>query len=525
MKLAAGETVGIDLGTVYSTVAQLDIDGFPTVLKNASAKNITASAIILNDDSTALVGPDRSQFIYSPERVITGVKRKMGDANFRVIHGEQELNAEVLSSMILRKLKQDAQEHIGPIGNAVITVPYYFNDVCRRSTYNAGRMAGFNVIDIINEPTAATLAHAWMNGDLGRIDDTANKEKTLLVYDLGGGTFDVTLVRYTATHFQVIATDGDVLLGGLDWTERLADFVGEKFLDKHGLNPNDDPVGKFDLMQICEEAKRSYSKQSEAVINVSYVQKHLTLRVPHKQYMEMTADLLQRTQDTTELVLQTAKVAPKDVDELLLVGGSTHLPEVSEMLSTLCQRKITRLLDPQLAVAQGAAIHAAIIEARETGGAGRIGKAVLKRLKAITSVDVNPHSLGVVINDPENPKVLRNYIMIPRNSALPAGIKQRFVTTLDNPEGIRIKLLEGEADSPSACTFIGSVRIKNLPPGIPAGSPVEVSYRYNEQRRIIVSARELSTNSEATVEIVWESLSPNNSLEALQALGELYRVE
>ncbi len=525
MELVAGETVGIDLGTVYSTVAQLNADGIPTVLKNASEKNITASAIVLNDDSTALIAPDRSQYIYSPERVITGVKRKMGDSKFHVTHGERELNAEVLSAMILRKLKQDAEQHIGLIGNAVITVPYYFNDVCRRSTYNAGRMAGLNVIDIINEPTAATLAHAWMNGDLGRIDESADKEKTLLVYDLGGGTFDVTLVRYTATHFQVIATDGDVLLGGLDWTERLADFVGEKFLEKHGVNPNDDPVGKFDLMQICEDAKRCYSEQSEVVINVSYIQKHLTLRVPHQQYMEMTADLLQRTQDTTELVLQTAKIAPEEVDELLLVGGSTYLPEVSKMLSALCQREVTRLLDPQLAVAQGAAIHAAIIEAKETGGAGHIGKAVLKRLKAITSVDVNPHSLGVVISDHKDPKILRNHIMIPRNSSLPVGVEQRFVTTLNNPEGIRIKLLEGEAESPSACTFIGSVRIRNLPPGIPAGSPVEVRYRYNEQRRIIVSARELSTNSEATVEIVWEGLSPNNSFEALQALNEFYRVE
>lgn len=525
MELVAGETVGIDLGTVYSTIAQLDSDGIPMVFKNASGSNVTASTIVLNDDSTALIAPERSVYSDVPERVITGIKRKMGDANFYVKHGDRKLNAEILSAMILRKLKQDAELHVGSIGNAVITVPYYFNDVCRRSTYNAGRIAGLNVIDIINEPTAATLAHAWMNGDLGKIDETSNDEKYLLVYDLGGGTFDVTLVRYTATHFQVIATDGDVLLGGLDWTERLAHHVGKKFIEKYGINPMENAVGRFNITQVCEAAKRSYSEQSEAVIETTFDGKHLTLRIPHKQFLEMTADLLQRTKDTTELVLQTAEVPPEKVDELLLVGGSTYLPEVAEMLGTLCNRNITRLLDPQLAVAQGAAIHAAILEARETGGTGRMGKAVLKRLRAITSVDVNPHSLGVVVHDPKDPKVLRNHIMIPRNSTLPIGVEQRFVTTINNPEGIRIKLLEGEADEPSACTFIGSVRIRNLPPGIPAGSPVEVVYRYDAQRRIIVSARELSTNSEATVEIVWEGLTTDNSLEALQALNKLYHVQ
>lgn len=216
MKFLDGQTVGIDLGTTYSSIAQLDNEGHPASLKNADGKTITPSVVLLGDDGKVIVGPTFERMaIEDPSNIVEAVKRQMGNKDFFVVYQEKKLTPEFISALILKKLKQDAEKEIGPITNAVITVPYYFNDVRRKATQDAGQIAGLNVIDIINEPTAATLAYAWQKGELGR-KDLAGQERTILVYDLGGGTFDVTVVRYTPTNFRVLATDGDVMLGG--WT-------------------------------------------------------------------------------------------------------------------------------------------------------------------------------------------------------------------------------------------------------------------------------------------------------------------
>jgi molecular chaperone DnaK len=220
------QTVGIDLGTTFSAIAQLDAEGNPISIANADGKTVTPSVVLLGDTGHVIVGPTPDRISHEhPDNIIEAIKRHMGRKDWFKEYMGKKLTPEFVSALILKKLKQDAEKRIGPIQAAVITVPYYFNDLKRKATQDAGKIAGFDVKDIINEPTAATLAYAWMRGELGRTD-LKQAEKTIMVYDLGGGTFDVTVVRYTPTNFKVLATDGDVMLGGIDWTQRMVEHVG-----------------------------------------------------------------------------------------------------------------------------------------------------------------------------------------------------------------------------------------------------------------------------------------------------------
>lgn len=524
MQLVEGTTVGIDLGTSFSALCQLDENGNPVVVENAVGSNVTSSIVLLGDDHRVSVGPTPAMMIEQPDNTVVAIKRQMGNNDYFRIYEGKKLTPEFLSAMILRKLKQDCEQVVGPIGNAVVTVPYYFNDPCRQATIQAGQIAGLNVIDVLNEPTAATLAYAWMHGDLGNAAANAEPKK-ILVYDLGGGTFDVTVVTYTPTHFRVEATDGDTFLGGLDWTRRLVNFAAEQFQQKFNMDPRDDPHTRVALTEDCEIVKQDLTQRMRTTLDISHRGLEMQMTVTRTDFERLTADLLQRTRDTTELVLELAGVQASDLDEILLVGGSTFMPMVHEMLEQMTGRKPSTTLDPQIAVAQGAAVHAAILEARATGGEGRLAEAVRSRLGSVSSTDVNSHSLGVEITDRSMPGGKRNHIMIPRNSALPVQVSQRFVTDKPNPQGIRIRLLEGEVKDLDACTRVGDFRITNLPPGLPAGSPVEVSYSYDANRRIVVTARELTGNAEASVDIHWEGMLEQSTVDAFQTLATEYIVE
>jgi molecular chaperone DnaK len=407
----------------------------------------------------------------------------------------------------------------------VITVPYYFNDVRRKATQDAGRIAGLNVIDIINEPTAATLAYAWSKGELGRADLKA-EERTILVYDLGGGTFDVTVVRYTPTSFRVLATDGDVMLGGLDWSKRLSDHLVEQFKRKFGVDPSEDPETMLTFHQEAEDAKRDLSSKMQVPISVYYKGNTLSVSLSRTEYERMTADLLQRTKDTTELVLQQSGVAPGTLDELVLVGGSTYMPVVEQMLREVCQREPSRALAPERAVAEGAAIHAAILQARNGVNTGGIVDVVQKRLNSVKTTDVNSHSLGIKISDPKDKTRKINHIMIPKNSPIPHNVKQRFGTNTDGQQRIHVEILEGDAIDPAACELIGDFRITNLPQSLPKGSPIEITYSYDGSGRISATAKELTGNNQASAEIVRDSgLNEGQITDALSTLQNEYDVE
>ncbi len=525
MEFAEGKTVGIDLGTSYSAIAYVDEEGSPTILENGQGMLVTPSILILADEGRVHVGPSPERVAEEPaDRLVTAIKRQMGNQEFEIIHEGRRLTPELISSMILTKLKQDATQHISPITNAVITVPYYFNEPKRQATRHAGRIAGLNVIDIINEPTAATLAYAWQKGELGN-PDLPDRERTILVYDLGGGTFDVTLVRYSPTEFNVLGTDGDTMLGGLDWTNRLAEHVAEQFESQFGLDLRSDDDAVTAVHVEPEAAKRELSLFGESTVTIDYRGQTLELQIKREQFEDLTADLLQRTRDTTEFILDHTGVDANELDEILTVGGSTAMPSVMNMLEHLTGRKPSRELNPQTAVAQGAAIHAAILEAANRGISIESAQGLERRLRSVTTTDVNSHSLGVEITDPVDPSIKRNHVMIPRNSRLPVNIQQKFRTSSANPRSIHVRLLEGDAPDIDSCTYIGDFRLVGLPENLPKGSPVEIDYGYDERGHICVSLRELTGNNQAQVEIAWSHGLDETAIDALTDLAQNYHVQ
>lgn len=525
MKFLEGQTVGIDLGTTYSAVAQMNAEGHPQPLLNSDGKNVTPSVVLLSDEGQVIVGPSFERIaLEDPERIVEAIKRQMGNKDFYIVYQNKKLTPEFVSALILKKMKQDAEAEIGPIANAVVTVPYYFNDVRRKSTQDSGRIAGLNVVDIINEPTAATLAYAWLKGELGNKDAGFN-EKTILVYDLGGGTFDVTIVKYSPTNFQVLATDGDVMLGGLDWTRRMVDNVCEQFAQKHDIDPREDPETTMTFTQECENAKRELSQRAQVSVSLYYKGKSLTVALTRGDFERITGDLMQRTRDTTELVMQQAGVAKGALDDVVLVGGSTYMPVVDTMLRNVTGSEPTRDVHPEEAVAQGAAIHAAILEARATGGATGASRAVIDRLRSVSTSDVNSHSLGIKITDPGDRSQKINHIMIPKNTQIPFNKSQKFVTNSDNQRSIHVHILEGDAKDPAACTTIGDFRIVDLPPNLPKGSPVEVTYSYDSQGRIHAKAVEMTTNKDASAEIVRDSGLDKEGVDSFTDLADSYTVE
>lgn len=525
MKFLEGHTVGIDLGTTYSAIAMLDQDGNPQVLQNADGRDITPSVVLLDEDKV-VVGPNFERIsVADPKSIVEAIKREMGNKNFFVAYQGKKLTPEFVSALILKKMKQDAEKVVGPIANAVITVPYYFNDVRRKATQDAGRIAGLNVIDIINEPTAATLAYAWKRGELGRTD-VKSEERTILVYDLGGGTFDVTVVRYTPTSFRVLATDGDVMLGGLDWSKRLADHLVEQFKRKFNVDPSQDAECMLSFHQEAEDAKRDLSSKMQVPVTVYFKGNTLSVSVTRTDFERMTADLLQRTKDTTELVLQQAGVTPEMLDEVVLVGGSTYMPVVEQMLREVCQMEPSRALAPEKGVAEGAAIHAAILQARHGNNANGVVSAIQKRLNSVKTTDVNSHSLGIKITDPKDRSRKINHVMIPKNSPVPNSVKQKFGTNADGQSRIHVEILEGDAIDPAACELIGDFRVFNLPASLPKGSPIEITYSYDASGRINATAKELTGNNTASAEIVRDGgMNEAQITDAVSVLSKDYEVE
>ena len=520
-----GQTVGIDLGTTFSSIAQLDDEGNPVTIPNDDDSEETPSLLLLVGEGRIVVGPNRMRAaMETPENVVERIKRHMGEVDYQRSVEGREITPEFLSAMILKKLRQDAERRIGKIGNAVVTVPYYFNDARRKATEDAGRIAGLNVIDIINEPTAATLTYAWSRGELGHGTASEDQPRTALVYDLGGGTFDVTVVRYTPSHFRVLATDGDVHLGGVDWNDRLLDHVAEEFMSKHGVDPRKSAEAVQVLRNDCDLAKLQLSEQSQTTITHRHQGKAVSVNVTREQFEQMTADLLQRTADTTELVLDQAKVKPEQLDAVVLVGGSTLMPQVPAMLEVLLGQKAYTGISPHTAVAQGAAIHAAILEAKHRGENSPLAEKVRKMLEAVKQENVNSHGLGILAACPKTGKD-RNHLMIPRNTPLPIEVKKTFATKKAGQNRVSIQVIEGDAPDPRACSLLGKCRIKDLPQDLPKGSPIEVTYAFDASGRIRVGARDVAGGNEATIEIERRGGLNESQVDAYTKLAHDYNVE
>ena len=493
-----GAVVGIDLGTTYSVLAWVDAAGHVDAIPNGEGFATTPSVVFF-EGSNIVVGREAVRAaLIEPEKAAEGVKRDMGQPHYGKRVCGRQMRPEVLSAYILKKVREDAERRLGPISDAVITVPAYFDDARRKATQDAGKMAGLNVVGVINEPCAAALWYGYSQGA------QVKKGAVFLVYDLGGGTFDATLMRALGPHdFQTIATDGDVMLGGRDWDQRLLDHVATEFMRTAGADPREDDGAYQELSLRVEEAKRALSARNAVSIPISHAGQRLRITVDRAKFEEITADLLARTQSSVELLLAEARMSWDQVDLTLVTGGASRMPTVMDMLSRLTGRQPNATLDPDLAVAKGAAVYAAALRAQHTGGPMPYHQAASQRLGQLRHRSVNSHSLGVEVENDETGR-RENFAIIPRNSAIPCRKSETFGLSAPSSEainGLRIDILEGDAKDPEACVRIGTCIIDDLPPGLPEGSPVEVTFAYSADGRIEVDAVATGIGRRANVRI------------------------
>lgn len=464
--------IGIDLGTTFSAIARLDDLGRPTTLPSAEGDKTTPSVVFF-DEMEVVVGKEALKaLVTNMSRVATCAKRDLGQRVYHRVLGDRYFPPEVISAWILNKLRRDAQEQIGPFHQAVVTVPAYFDEVRRKATQDAGYMAGLEVLDIINEPTAAAVAFGFQHG-LMNAEGDGDRQK-ILVYDLGGGTFDVTVMELGGRVFRALSTDGDVHLGGHDWDQRLVDYVAEDFIRKFGVDPREEPNTQGRLWRDSEDAKHTLSARSKTAVPCDYRGHSTRLEITRQTFHEITQDLLDRTAFTTRQTLQAAGLTWKDIDRVLLVGGSTRMPAVANMLQELSGKIPDRSVSPDEAVAHGAALHAGLLLSKHGG------KSPAFRIK-----NVNSHSLGVVAIEKKT-KRSRTAVLIPRNTPLPVMEQRIFKTQALNQRSILVQIVEGESASPEDCSQVGQCVIRDLPPNLPAETPIHVRFRYLDNGRLTV---------------------------------------
>lgn len=486
--------LGIDLGTTYCAVAHLDDRNRPITVPNRDGEILTPSAIYLNPDGDAVVGQAAMDLaLEQPHRVAMLVKRRMGFPEFGKEIIGRKFRPETLSAVILRKLVMDAEAHVGPVEKVVITVPAYFDDTRRQATIDAGRIAGLDVLSILDEPSAAALAYTFQTAPGG--EQTSIAPQTVLVYDLGGGTFDVTLVRLGRKKFTVLAIEGDVRLGGKDWDERLVNHGAAAFAKQYEQDPREDPQSLAMLYASAERAKRALSKVDSVSLTIAHIGQKLVLPIGRKEFDTMTADLIMRTRLTTQQVLKQAELSWDRVDKVLLVGGSTHMPATARMLEELTGRAPDRSLAVSEVVARGAALHAGIMLAKQQASSLAPSEGGLGDVMEIT---VNAHSLGVEVRATEE---RRNDKLIPKNTQLPAKAAKTYYTVRDGQQKVRVRILQGEAQQAEACIPVGECWIDGLPTNLPKGSPVEVECQIQEDGRISVTAKDKTSGKAAHASI------------------------
>lgn len=474
--------IGIDLGTTYSAVAILRNTGEPEVLLNRDGENITPSVALFqafDGRDEPLVGTMAKHSAASaPEDVVQFVKRNIGDPAWRFTStGGTSYTAEEISAVILRRLKEDAELALGePVTDAVITVPAYFDDARRTATKHAGRIAGLNVLRVLNEPTAAALSFG--------LDTSA--QGLVLVYDLGGGTFDVTLMRIGEGEFDVLGTDGDRNLGGFDFDNRLIEYIAAQVEEQGGPDILDDPAQLAALREKAEMAKRSLTTVAVTTVHVSAGGRPYRVKVERVEFERITIDLLRRTQDLTEHVLEEAGISWAQVDHVLLVGGSTRMPMVRAVVERLAGRPADKSVHPDEAVALGAAIQAAMEDSATSATDVALFDGALPVIADVTS-----QSLGVIQVDAVTTRDV-NTIVIPRNSKIPTKLSADGFTVVDNQASINVRVTQGDDTNPDYVVEIGS---KELPvPPYPKGAPVRVTYAYDIDQTVFVELTDLTTN-------------------------------
>jgi len=500
MAKRAEPIVGIDLGTTYSVVAALDRSGKPETIPNRQGDLSTPSVVLIDDDGP-IVGKEAQRLaLLAPDRVAECPKRDMGLPHYHRLVAGRQVSPQVISAIILKRLRADAARQVGPIHRVVVTVPAYFDHTRREATCEAVRLAGMEVVDLLNEPTAAALAYGFREGFLNAAGTLAGRKTiregvmTLVVYDLGGGTFDVTVMQIRDRQFKTVVTDGDVRLGGRDWDQRIVDHAAARFLaERPGDDPRADPLTLQTLYKEAEAAKRTLSERSKTQLVYSHQGRQMGLCLSRAEFEALSADLLERTRVTTKLVLNEAGLEWQDVDKLLLSGGSSRMPQVAQMLRELSGLEPDKSMSPDEAVAHGAALYHGILRSERNGDSSTAWPAT-------KVVNVNAHSLGLVTRA-RSTKQLFNSILIPRNTPLPHSGSQVFRTATTGQPRIVIRIVEGEAPDPADCIPLGRYTIEPLPPGLPVGTAVRLDYSYDPSGRIQVRSKVDAPSLQSEVQI------------------------
>ena len=488
--------VGIDLGTTYSAVARYDTkNSKPVIIPNAFGKEITPSVICFLDDGDILVGEDAKDMQSNGTGVnAAAFKRNMGDGSIAVSFNGKDYTSEDLSAMLLKHLIQDAERATGEkVVEAVFTVPAYFNDFQRTATIRAGESCGVKVPKIINEPTAAAISYGYKHSN----------DKTLMVYDLGGGTFDVTIVRISKGNIEVIGTDGNHILGGKDWDAAIVKYVCDQFIDEYDVDPRDDLPTKNELIVAAEGYKKTLSIAESVTIPINYEGYSAKYTLTRDEFESMTEHLLEATKEVCLNLMGDLGLAWTDIDEILLVGGSTRMPAVARFLRDLTGREVIAHSDTDLAVAKGAAIVSELYNSKATG------------LRAeMTVIDVTAHSLGALSVSPDGSKFV-NEIIIKKNSKVPCTASRQFTIKKGNmTDRIEVYTLQGESRMPLDCNVLAKVVITGF---YNNGQGLNVDIEYNYDQNGVVNIAAYQDGEPLTVEaqpidedIRWMGGSPKN---------------
>lgn len=497
-----GKVIGIDLGTTNSCVAFME-GGEPVVIPNSEGSRTTPSVVAFKPNGERMVGQvAKRQAVTNPDRTIISIKRQMG-SNYRVKIDDKEFTPPEISAMVLAKLKADAESYLGEtVTQAVITVPAYFNDSQRQATKDAGRIAGLEVLRILNEPTAASLAYG--------LDKMENDQK-ILVYDLGGGTFDVSILDIGGGVFEVKSTNGNTKLGGDDFDQRIIDYLIQTFKSENGIDLKNDKMALQRLKEAAEKAKIELSSQLTAEINLPFITadasgpKHLNLTLSRAKFNELTADLVESTIAPMKNALRDAGLTIDAIDKVILVGGSTRIPAVQDAVKNFTGKEPTKGINPDECVAVGAAIQAGVLS-------GEVKQ-------DIVLVDVTPLTLGIeTLGGVMTP-------LIPRNTTVPTRKSQIFSTAADGQTSVEIHVLQGERQMAKDNKTLGRFTLSGIP-AAPRGIPqIEVTFDIDANGIVHVTAKDLGTNKEAKITITASSNLSESDIEAAVKEAEKYAEE